>query len=527
MFKRIVFVLLCFALVGVGGRSLFAMEFDGFLRVGLEQYFLERPHINVYSQGLEVGMFESGHFHSMGVLGTSGHFTARPSYAQFAQIPMVFATLFEAQAALVYLPNAIPAQLADRMWGLFVSPEYAYLMSAIPIEHNTRRIELSTNGEIVLISEYNLQLRDFSGITDLGVRQYRGVIELSRFRGENITAVNIIHMDEYLISVVPSEMPALWHIEAVRAQAVAARTFTLHRRNAWAGRNYDLCDTVFSQVYSGVAREHPNSTQAVFDTTGLVILHEGRLIEAVYSSCAGGFTANSEDVWVTALPFLRSVQEIHTGSPNLYWSRTITLSQINQILANNPNVNIGHATHIELVKNDHGRVLQLIVHGQTGTHTVRGDNVRVFFASTPEGSLRSQMFTIVDGTAGWQAAPDVPDEPQIELEDYYIYIIGADGKKVRKAVKNLASTNGDVDLGHVIFGAHQMGFLPMPTAPEAPLQRQSGRVLSNGYHIHLEGRGWGHGVGMSQHGARAMAEAGYNFKQILMFYYTGVEITYI
>ncbi|MCL2236484.1 MAG: SpoIID/LytB domain-containing protein, partial [Defluviitaleaceae bacterium] len=296
----IVFVL---ALI-VPVNGLLASDFDGFLRIGLRQYFSQRSQINIYSQHMEVGVFSHGNFQNMGTLQSANNFTIRPSNAAFSQIGDVFATLEQAQLFSAYHPGSVPAFVGHGYWGHWTLylPEGQGSEAVAP---NNSRVTVYANGVPVLISDNThqiLQFRDVSGITDLGTRQYRGIIEVNRFGRDSVSAVNVVHMNEYLFSVVPSEMPASWEMEALKAQAVAARTFTLYRMASWAGQDYNLCDTVFSQVYSGVFREHYRTTEAVLQTADLVILHNGQPILAAYSSCAGGHTANSEDVWFAALP---------------------------------------------------------------------------------------------------------------------------------------------------------------------------------------------------------------------------------
>jgi stage II sporulation protein D len=309
-------------------------------------------------------------------------------------------------------------------------------------------------------------------------------------------------------------MPALWHIEAVKAQAVAARSFTLYRAGR-VGGDYDLCDTTFSQVYTGVSREHPNSTLAVNETAGLVMVHDGVPIFAAYSACAGGHTNNSEDVWVTALPFLRAVPEKYPGN-NLPWRRTVTLTEINRLLTS-ANINIGQAQYIEIITSDYGLVMELKIHGQTGIHTVHRGNVTSFFSPLEGGSLRSRTFTITGGTTTplGNVSP-VSQSPQTQLQE--TFILGASG--------NLVTANFPQGL----YFIDSSGIIsPISTETETPQEetppiRQAVSVRSSGYHIILDGRGWGHGVGMSQHGANAMAQMGYTFTEILLWYYTGVDI---
>ena len=479
----------------------------GFIRVGLEQYFLERNQITIYSYNLQIGVFcnSLGTFSSTGYLHSStGRFVATPQNDAFVATGYSFTNLADAIYTAAGYQGGVAALTYNGAFSVYLPSG----SQGLAIPPSTSRIALTVDGQALLIADNgqtNLQFRDITGITSLGNRQYRGFMELARFRGQGITAVNIVHMDEYLFSVVPSEMPASWHIEALKAQAVAARTFTLYRMASWAGRDYNLCDTVLSQVYSGVAREHQNTTRAVLETTGLVMLHNGSPILAAYSSCAGGFTANSEDVWFASLPYLRGVAEPFPAEQML-WERTLTLSQLNNLLST-ANISIGQATHIELTHNAQGRVMQLTIHGISGTHTLEREHIRTFFAPLQGGALRSRMFHIT-GAASQTSPPATQTPPSGQ----YSFVLTATGI-FQAHHANLYTINAQGVISRLVSNGH----------PEAAPANTS-QTTSQGYYIHLSGRGWGHGVGMSQHGARAMAEAGHTFLDILNHYYTGVDI---
>jgi len=480
-----------------------------FLRVGLESHFRERSQITIYSHTLAVGHFSADNFHVSGHLTAETSFVARPDNSAYIRLGYSFLSLTRAQDMATSYAGAIPALMGNGTWGLYFpvedAPRYGY---AVPV--SSSRVSLSVGGQIVLISDNvatNLQIRDTQGITSLGVRQYRGIIEFARFGGNLLTAVNIVDIEEYLLSVVPAEMPPGWHMEALKAQAVAARTYTVFRLGSLAHRGYDLCDTTFSQVYLGVASEHANTTAAVNDTRGIMIYYDGRPIEAVYSSSSGGFTENSENVWMEARPYLRAVAEIY--EPNaMVWSRSFTLTQLTGLLASR-NINIGSVTSMQLSVSANGRVQEVTFMGVSGSHTVRSEAIRSFF--TP--SLESRNFTITGGTV---TSATVGDSPVM------LHIQSAVG--VSQA--NLANMHVMRQPGVALplqgnIAVRWMGGIGnihnQPT--------QSGSIItSTGYQIELSGRGWGHGVGMSQHGAQGMALRGYNFIQILQHYYTGVEI---
>ena len=134
---------------------------------------------------------------------------------------------------------------------------------------------------------------------------YRGSLTVSR-SGDGVTVVNRTGLEEYLFGVVPRELPPdlFPEIEALKAQALAARTYALTPRDAYLRRGYDLCAGPACQVYGGVAAEHPLSTAAIRETAGEAIFHDGRLIDALYTAACGGHTENAENVFSNPTPYL-------------------------------------------------------------------------------------------------------------------------------------------------------------------------------------------------------------------------------
>jgi stage II sporulation protein D len=138
-------------------------------------------------------------------------------------------------------------------------------------------------------------------------KPYRGRLEVfSNPRGA-LTVVNVLSLEDYVRGVVPNELspggyPA---IEALKAQAVAARTYAVRNRNQFASQGFDLLPTTRSQVYGGLSTEHPLSTRAVDETRGLVATYKGEAINALYTSTCGGRTEDVENIFNEATPYLR------------------------------------------------------------------------------------------------------------------------------------------------------------------------------------------------------------------------------
>jgi stage II sporulation protein D len=160
----------------------------------------------------------------------------------------------------------------------------------------------STSAPVVFASE-----NETSAPVRLNEKPYRGRLEVfSNPRGQ-LTVVNVLSLEDYVRGVVPNELspggyPA---IEALKAQAVAARTYAVRNRNQFASQGFDLLPTTRSQVYGGLSTEHPLSTRAVEETRGLVATYKNEPINALYTSTCGGRTEDVENIFNEATPYLR------------------------------------------------------------------------------------------------------------------------------------------------------------------------------------------------------------------------------
>ena len=321
----------------------------------------------------------------------------------------------------------------------------------------------------------------------LGNYQYRGIIEF-RVSGNNLFPINIISLDYYLFGVVPREMGPSFHPQALKAQAVAARTFTLYRRNMQRYTGFDICDlSACCQIYRGAGHEHVNTTNAVLATSGLVIFYNNEPILASYFSSSGGSTDSSANVWGGNLSYLQGVFDIYETNPRI-WSRHLSWSQLTIIANNRPGPNIGTATGLSITeRGPTGRVMEIIIHGTLYNRSIRGEPVRTSLGLYSRNfTMDSDLFFITDGN--------------INREDILenTYVLDTDGLPVR------------VTVSYIFDGQ--------------TIRSNNIAAVSDDTGATLNGRGWGHGVGMSQWGAEGMAQAGYTFLQILHFYYTGVEI---
>jgi stage II sporulation protein D len=203
----------------------------------------------------------------------------------------------------------------------------------------------------------------------LNQRRYKGSL-LLRPQGEALQAINQLPLEPYLMGVVGSEMPDSWPQAALRAQAVASRTYVLQQLRPQSP--FDVKATVASQVYKGVEAESTAVRQAVTSTAGKVLLHGQQLINAVFHSSSGGATENSGDLWSRQLPYLVSVPDFDSTSPVSRWEKALEPEDLRQTFKE-----IGGAVAIEpLQTSPTGRVRQARVIGPGGELLLTGSELR-------------------------------------------------------------------------------------------------------------------------------------------------------
>lgn len=145
---------------------------------------------------------------------------------------------------------------------------------------------------------------DNDGFVSTKGRWYRGKLMVKNIGGK-LTVINDISLEEYLKGVVPSEMPSSWEMEALKAQAIAARSFALANLGKQSKYGYDLKDNTEDQAYGGASSETDRTNRAVDETVGLVLTYDMKIISAYYSASAGGMT--NTNAWGGNAPYLHSV----------------------------------------------------------------------------------------------------------------------------------------------------------------------------------------------------------------------------
>ncbi|MBQ4646077.1 MAG: SpoIID/LytB domain-containing protein [Candidatus Gastranaerophilales bacterium] len=213
-----------------------------------------------------------------------------------------------------YVGSSQNASFRDATTGklLFVSRSFfpyqikVYDENSIAIKIKGRYYDCATNAIFI-------ENPDKKGFLATKRKWYRGDIIIYNLGG-TLTVVNSLPLEEYLLGVVPSEMPSKWNIEAHKAQAIAARSYALANLNKRNSKGYDLKDTPLDQAYGGASSETPQTTRAVLSTKGEVLTYDSKIIPAYYHASSGGKTLSAGEVWNHDLPYIQSVNGYDWGT---------------------------------------------------------------------------------------------------------------------------------------------------------------------------------------------------------------------
>ena len=309
-----------------------------------------------------------------------------------------------------------------------------------------------------------------AGDLSLDGKKYRGMCEITA-TDSGLKIINILSIDEYICGVLPNEIYPSWGKEALKAAAVTARSFTWAKAQGSSHHDdgFDLCTTTHCQVYRGMSTEAASTNEAVFATEGEVVKYGGSVVSTVYSSNSGGYTEGSENVWYAAVPYYVSKPDPYT-EPNT-WTVNYTADEIEQKLKK-IGKNIGKVRNITIDETaPSGRAIKLTIHGENGLYSLEKDNIRSFF------ERKSTLFTV-----------------------------SSSGGVVKSLIAAIIEMENSVDGG----GAFKL----------ATLNGGADSFIFNG-------KGYGHGVGMSQWGCKNMSDLGFGYRDIIAFYFEGTTVTAI
>ena len=324
-----------------------------------------------------------------------------------------------------------------------------------------------------------------------GTFEYKATID-------GLYLVNILEMDDYVKSVLPYEISASWPVETLKAFSVIVRSYTMSNLyNNHKSQDFDMCDETHCQAYRGRLRSTATTDAAVEETANTVLAYDSQICKTFYHAVSGGMTEASENVWYTAYDYLKPVAlpfEQFQSHSNGDWSKTVTKDELFSYLQTNSTVAKKITSNIVNVRiseyTPSGYAYKLEITDADGNVAVfeKTDNIRTILSKYCK-SARMSIGKIIE----------VPiNETTQSLDAISFFQTDAQGNPVRfnamangtePTYKTVLTANGETQL--------------IPTTET----------------ITISGTGWGHGVGMSQYGARDMALIGYKWQEIATYFF--------
>ncbi|MFC4803217.1 SpoIID/LytB domain-containing protein [Neobacillus sp. GCM10023253] len=399
----------------------------------------------------------------------------------------------------------------------------------------------STKNRIYVSTDESSKIKAANIKRAQGVPEYRGSFEITSVLGNKLHLINDVDLEEYLYQVVPSEMPASFGLNALKAQAVAARTYALgdYLGDRFAKDGYFVLDSVMSQVYNNSA-ENALTTQAVQETIGTIMFgNDGSLVDARYYSTSGGFGASKHQVWADGdgsfpgqvVPYLLS--QSYTFDPNDS-TKMLTIDTHNE------------QEILQFYKN-------LSYHGYDDTSAYFRWNVsfsKQELANTINANIKSRYnadpkFVLTQNATGEFVSQAIPAEGIGEFRNMYVAKRGDGGNIMELVIEGSTGTYKIVKEYNIRFtirpqaaftqGADVLLYRATGGSSDytaAPLKNYS--ILPSAFFsfeindqtgVTFYGGGNGHGVGMSQYGASQLGLAGWDFDKILTSYYPNMNLT--
>ena len=425
-------------------------------------------------------------------------FQARPLRA--SKIPTIKVLILKDNKIRIRADRSIPFTVEGQR---FLNKKFKGL--TLKIEKNRKIMFFDKNKQKIYDlknkDKFLVRTSDSRGIW-VGQKRYAG--KLNIFIGDkNISVVNIIGVENYLSSVVGSEMPTKWPMEALEAQAIASRTYALKQKG---NSVFDIDSTNKNQVYNGLESRTFKTKKAVRATRSLVLVYKNKLINALFHSSSAGMTENSQDVWKNKFPYLSSVKDFDKNNPKLKWQKRFSSEELQKLFPS-----IGGIKQIEILSiTNTGRVKNVKIQGDYGSAQFSGLDIR------KKMNLKSTLvrFKLIK-------EDDKPNTTSTTvLEDKPItYLVKAGDNlsdiayRYNVSLYELVTFNSIKD--PTLININQILLIP---------RNQVKNVSSSDKTLVVSGYGSGHGVGMSQWGAKHMASKGAKAEEILKHFYKGVKI---
>ena len=434
------------------------------------------------------------------------------------QLPTAYATFEEAQAAASAVSNGFPAWIEGTYYvrvGAYTSKEEA-LSAQTALGLSTATVAGTSGYAVtVVVTKTGKPIFQFDGGQgySLGIQpglddsvktvtwfkgyRYYGGFQYRRSGGD-LTVINIVDLEDYIKGVLPYEMNNTWPLEALKAQAVCARSYATTISNSHTSSGFDVCNNTHCQMYQGLNLANDRTDQAVEETAGEFVRYNGVPVVTYYSASDGGATEDVRNIWNSTvdLPHLQGVidpyeADLADSISQYNWTVTVTKADAAAKLQSK-GYNCGSIVDVYVAElSETGNPKTITFVDSNGKNWSFGpETLRIWF------SLRSNRFTIGDGTASY-------------------YVNGT--SNTLASVSGAYAVSGDGTVS-AITGT------PYVATASGTDRLGTSSATASGSTITFTGSGYGHNVGMSQQGARAMALRGMDYIDIMTFYFTGITV---
>ena len=352
-----------------------------------------------------------------------------------------------------------------------------------------------TMGEQSFGEQITINRFEGKSLPQINKRRYAGSL-LAKVQGDKLLINNIVNLELYLCSVLPNKTMPIWPDEAIKAQAVAARSYARYMMWQNANAAYDITANDRELTYQGTGAEKTAISKFIKATTGQILVDKaGNPAQAVTTSSTGGRTASAKEVWGREVSYLQSVEDYDSDSPEYNWEYHASPIMVRNFLEQNgyavgklESIRLSPMDDADIDRSATGRVSYLLIAGDAGVVKISGLQLMQLL------SLNSTLFDVETGVP-------VPDTLNVPITNYYGMQIGS--KDINIKVKD----QGEPVWKNVIRSYH---------------------LLSGGKEekITFRGKGKGEGVGLSVWGARGMANASdkNTYRKILAHYYPGTSL---
>lgn len=330
---------------------------------------------------------------------------------------------------------------------------------------------------------------------------YTGFLEIRTTSSGFLEIINVLPLDEYLKGVLPYEMSTSFPVESLKAQAIAARSWTFCNISKHASSGFNLCSSTDCQAYLGGAKRTTKTDNAVDSTSGLVMTYNGKIAEGLYFSSGGGSTVSAHNFWGgTYTPYLTAVR-VPEETGYMSWNFTMSMNELSSYLKARTEFSSLNGTiksfEITSVEQNSDHVLALKATDSAGKSVTVTGGLKVYSIIAFLGRENGKPYTSTN------------------FNFSYAYSMNIAGYGETAYSGNIAVATAD-------------GTQSYTGAPSELKVATSNGVESSGMEANslvVNGKGWGHGVGMSQMGAKSLAEKGYDYEYILKRFYTGIKIS--